>query len=167
VNTRAARLASQFDVDRRNGRPKPCKTAMPGSDRFDGQTKWPAGPAEAAGGRAFGARERGLKPRGVDGSSHRQLGRTPQVERCVRNRRPTPEVRHSEAFAETRSPPCQLRHKLAAIIDRLAFLMKPAKQKRRRRYSNGAGKSRWSWEEENSNPRRESKCALHEIQAAP
>src|SRR5271170_5657799 len=35
-------------------------------------------PAEPAGGRAFGARERGLEPRGVDAFSHRQLGRTPQ-----------------------------------------------------------------------------------------
>jgi hypothetical protein len=58
--------------------------------------------------------------------------------------------------------------KLAAIIDRLASLMKPAEQKGRRRYSKGGvGERLWSWEEEASDPRRESKCALHEIQAAP
>jgi hypothetical protein len=31
----------------------------------------------------------------------------------------------------------------------------------------GAGKSRWSWEDETSDPRRENKCALCGIQAAP
>ena len=121
-------------------------------------------PAEPAGGRAFGARERGLEPRGVDASSHRQLGRTPQAARRVRNRRPTPEVRNSEAFAETRSSPRQLRHKLAAIIDRLRFFNEPAEQKGRRRYSKGGvGERLWSWGEEASDPRRESKCALQKF----
>jgi len=120
LNTRAARLASRCW----QGKPP---SGSPGRRRCprpiaEGQTKRPAGPGGTQGGRASGATERGLEFRGVDASS-RQLGRMPQAARRVRNRRPTPEARNSEAFAETRSSPRQLRHKLAAIIDRLAFLM--------------------------------------------
>jgi hypothetical protein len=109
-------------------------------------------PAEPAGGRAFGARERGLQTRGVDGSSHRQLGKTLQVARRVRNRRPTLRfniLKHSPRPAD-RAP---ITTQLAAIIDRLASLMKPAEQKGRRRYSKGGvGERLWSWEEEASDP---------------
>jgi hypothetical protein len=70
-------------------------------------------------------------------------------------------VRNSEAFAKTRSRELALR-------TCSAFLNKLAEQKRRRRYSNdGAGKCRWSWENETSDPKRESKCALYGIQAVP
>jgi hypothetical protein len=96
-------------------------------------------PAETAGGRAFGARQRGLEPAASTQPRNRQFGRTPQAARRVRNRRPTPEVRNSEAFAETDSSPRQLRHKLAAFTEL-------PEQKGRRRYSKGGvGERLWSW----------------------
>jgi hypothetical protein len=73
-------------------------------------------------------------------------------------------VRNSEAFARTR----KTRSRELALRTCSAFLNKLAEQKRRRRYSNGgAGKCRRSWEDETSDPRRESKCALCGIQAVP
>jgi hypothetical protein len=57
---------------------------------------------------------------------------------------------------------------LGLLSINFVFLMKPAEQKGRRRYAKGGvGERLWSLGEEASNPRRESKCALHEIQAAP
>ena len=77
-------------------------------------------------------------------------------------------IRNSEAFAKTRSRGAIYNIAELVLQTSSAFLNKLAEQKRRRRYSNGgAGKCRWSWEDETSDPRRESKCALCGIQAVP
>ena len=87
--------------------------------------------------------------------------------RRVRNRRPTLRfeiLKHSPRPADRRANYDTSQRLLS--IDSLSNEL--AEQKRRRRYSKGGvGERLWSWGEEASDPRRESKCAHREIQAAP
>ena len=121
--------------------------------------------AEAAGGGAFGTRERGLNPASTDPRTVSWGGRCKwPVARAIG--RP----RWGSTFRVIRRDPLiarPLRHKLAGIIDRLRFFNETSRTKRptpllegrRRRTSLVMG-------EEASDPRRDSKCAL-QIQAAP
>jgi hypothetical protein len=119
-------LASRCDVDRKVSSESPCKTAMPGSDRFDGRTTWPAGPGGS--GRAFGARERGLNPASTDPRTVSWGGRCKwPVARAIG--RP----RWGSTFRVIRRDPLiarPLRHKLAGIIDRLRFFNETSRTKR-------------------------------------
>jgi hypothetical protein len=71
-------------------------------------------------------------------------------------------------FEILKHSPRRARRARIGITNMLGFFEKISERKRRRRYSNrGAGKCRWSWEDETSDARRESKCALCGIQAVP
>ena len=72
-------------------------------------------------------------------------------------------VRNSEAFARTR----KTRSRELVLRTCSAFLNKLANETPTPLLERGAGKCRWLWEDETSDPRRESKCALCGIQAVP